>query len=267
MQTFKQNTYIIKSRHVIQVNTFPSRTFLSCPSKEPAAELKQLLNRSLICTVLIDEFPPIFWIFCKPFISEIEILRSFSVQWQVSSLKKLCKQQATSKGVFICSCDIHNFLARNRNFLKKILRKTKSGQAASKIKDPKFEKELTYLVPYIFAEKKDNQTFLPLQRYRRVNRAMTMWIATARPIITTQHTAILPTPLRLRHLMRTLIVYKRTDENNSSPEEPSAASILREYLPSKKKKQVSSEDTLTNFFISMAQTWGLFPYEIRSKLK
>jgi uncharacterized protein YkuJ len=32
------------------------------------------------------------------------------------------------------------------------LRKTKSGQAASKMKAPKFEKELTSLLPYIFDE-------------------------------------------------------------------------------------------------------------------
>jgi hypothetical protein len=32
------------------------------------------------------------------------------------------------------------------------LRKTKSGQAASKMKAPKFEKKLTFLVPYIFDE-------------------------------------------------------------------------------------------------------------------
>jgi hypothetical protein len=32
------------------------------------------------------------------------------------------------------------------------LRKTKCGQAASKIKAPKFEKELTILVQYIFEE-------------------------------------------------------------------------------------------------------------------
>jgi hypothetical protein len=33
------------------------------------------------------------------------------------------------------------------------LRKTKSGQALSKTKFPKFEKKLTFLVPYIFEEK------------------------------------------------------------------------------------------------------------------
>jgi hypothetical protein len=49
-----------------------------------------------------------------------------------------------------------------------------------------------------------------------------------------------------------------------------ASSLLQEYLWSKKKNQASSEDTLSNFFISMAQTVQTFPLrdqiEIKGKL-
>jgi hypothetical protein len=76
------------------------------------------------------------------------------------------------------------------------------------MKGPKFEKELTSLA---MAKKHENQTFLPLQLYHGMTRAMAVRIATARSVISTQHTAVLATPLRLRHLMTSLIVYKRTD--------------------------------------------------------
>jgi hypothetical protein len=56
-------------------------------------------------------------------------------------------------------CIFSGYLCRERwkglrdNHRKALrLRKTKSGQAASKTKAPKFEKELSFLVPYIFDE-------------------------------------------------------------------------------------------------------------------
>jgi hypothetical protein len=69
--------------------------------------------------------------------------------------------------------------------------------------------------------------------------------------------------------MTSLIVYKTTDEKTHSAEEPSAVSVLQEYLWSKKKNLASSEDTLTKFFISVMQTVKTFPSrdEIESKGK
>ena len=110
----------------------------------------------------------------------------------------------------MCSCDIHNFLSRNRNLLTKILRKTKSGHAASKTKAPKFEKELTFLAPYIFDEEtRQSHISAPstLSQDEQSNDDMD-----SNGTADNNNTAILPTPLRLRQLRPPLTVYKRTDE-------------------------------------------------------
>jgi hypothetical protein len=80
---------------------------------------------------------------------------------------------------------------------------------------------------------------------------MMMRRATARSIISTQHTAILPTPLRLRRLIPLLIAYKKKNRRKRThlPGAPCAAPVLQEYLWSKRKNLASSEDTLTSYKI------------------
>jgi hypothetical protein len=128
------------------------------------------------------------------------------------------------------------------------------------MKAPKFEKESTFSAPHISDEITLKPNVSSLQLYHRMNSEMTVRIATARSIISTQQTATLPTPLRPRHLMTSLIVYKRTDGTefihpNCLLQLPFFSNICRQ----KNKTQTSSEDISTKFFIRSALFWDITP--------
>lgn len=62
------------------------------------------------------ELPPIFLRFSSPLMLEIETLKSFSVQWHVSSLIKLCKQHVAILTVTMSSGVIDNLRSKILNF-------------------------------------------------------------------------------------------------------------------------------------------------------
>jgi hypothetical protein len=149
-------------------------------------------------------------------------------------------------------------LRDNRKALR--LQKTKSCQAASKMKAPKFEKELTFLVPYIFGEetRQSNISFPSTLSQDEQSNDDVDSDGTAGNN-DTAHSCITDITAPSSPRASTDCVQQNRRKRTYSPEEPSEASVLQENLRSKKKNQPSSEDKLTNFFISMAQNVKTFP--------
>ena len=144
--------------------------------------------------------------------------------------------------------------------------KTKKWTSGIKNEGSKIWKIIKFLILYIFDEEtRHSKEFFAFNFYHRLNIVMKIRVAKAWSVISTQHIAILPLPLGLRHLMPPLIVYNRTEQKELIPRRTFCGIHSWRYLWSK-KNQASSEDTLTNFLVCH-KPWRLFLHEIRSKLK
>jgi hypothetical protein len=150
------------------------------------------------------------------------------------------------------------------------LRQAKSGQGASKIKAPKFEKELTFLVPYICDEEiRESKIYSPSNLTQDEKSSDNMDSHGTVDNNDAAHSSITDTTAPASSHACTDCVQKNQRKRTHSPEEFSAP-VLQEYSRPKQKNQSSSEDTLTDFFICMAQTVKTFPLtdqiEIKGKL-
>jgi hypothetical protein len=146
------------------------------------------------------------------------------------------------------------------------LRKTKSGQATSNTKPPKYEKELSFLSPYLLDDAIRQSNFPSAgvddgngeDDDRNTDDIEEDSVTANDSNLSTQSSA------RSSYTSRS----KRTKKCTSS-EEPSAAVILKEYLDAKKATDIPNrqDDTLTNFFLNMADTVKSFPTKDQVELK
>lgn len=146
------------------------------------------------------------YLYCRRLITHKTILFSFYV------LAKACRERWT------------RIRDNHRKALN--LRKTRSGQATPKLKPPKFEKELSFLVPYIFDEEsresnissqlsQDNESYLEDAYDEIIDR---------------------PTNVEDTDDISPLSSTSRSSGRKRKTSEPTAASVLQEYLQKKKSK-------------------------------
>ncbi|KAK9872649.1 hypothetical protein WA026_018783 [Henosepilachna vigintioctopunctata] len=168
------------------------------------------------------------------------------------------------------------------------LRKTKSGQAASKMKPPKFHMELQFLTPYITDEEERITNFSSTNLEENtdlVNDEIGIFKFES-------NEASNPFPSTSSYLAQSDSSKQRS--NNSTPTSQSVASsfsnrsasnrkkrmsrnlasqsttatVLQKYLTSKADKQNQPPiDTLTEFFTNMARTVKCFPIEDQIRIK
>lgn len=145
------------------------------------------------------------------------------------------------------------------------LRKTKTGEAASKIKAPKFEKELSFLIPYLgMGDESDHSNIPPSSTSVQQKHE---FLETNDFDDQNLSNLSIPSDYNTSGNMNHRIIRKR------GTEEKSVAAVLQDYLEMKKytmNKISLTEDHLTHFFINMAQTVKTFPLrdqiEIKQKL-
>ncbi|CAK1591018.1 unnamed protein product [Parnassius mnemosyne] len=139
------------------------------------------------------------------------------------------------------------------------LRKTKSGQAASKIKPPKYNKELSFLTSYINDEEHrlSNISLPEREIVRETSSSHVLYSQVDSPGDDSQHSeSPLPRYTPTRPYSRTSS-HKSTDNPTTS-----VAAVLKEYLAKQKDVPHNSaqnninvhQDPLIEFFMSMART-------------
>ncbi|GLV33363.1 hypothetical protein CBL_21465, partial [Carabus blaptoides fortunei] len=159
------------------------------------------------------------------------------------------------------------------------LRKTRSGQAASKLKPPNFDKELSFLVGYLFDEETRHSNISSPTTISNDNDSE----AEDRANFDEEH----HNDIRLSETFSdgvsapsssgasTPIFKKRRIGSRCVSEEPSAAAVLKDFLKSRENtnknkqcgQQIAADDHLTNFFITMAQTVKTFPLHDQIEIK
>lgn len=153
-------------------------------------------------------------------------------------------------------------------------RKTKSGQAASNKKPPKYEKELQFLIPYITDEDNRESNFTPSES-ATVNLDddnedelpdIDEPLSPERPQIASQASSLMNRPHSSSSTSTSSIhrnaPYVNKKRNRSGvPTERTAATVLDDYLNNKRgSAQVEvAEDPLTSFFMTMSKTVKGFP--------
>lgn len=161
-------------------------------------------------------------------------------------------------------------------------RKTKSGQAASNKKPPKYEKELQFLIPYITDEDNRQSNFTQPE-----SPAVTLdnddedeLRDTDDPLSpeTSQVASQRPSLLNRPHSCSSAGSASTTSGKRNSPygyrkrsrsgvsTEKTAATVLDEYLGSK-RAQTEPEDPLTSFFLTMSKTVKGFPIKDQIQVK
>lgn len=160
-------------------------------------------------------------------------------------------------------------------------RKTKSGQAASNKKPPKYEKELQFLIPYITDEDNRQSNFAQPE-----SPAVTLdnddedeLLDTDAPLSpeTSQVASQRPSVLNRPHSCSSASTtsgkrnspygYRKRSRSGVSTEK-TAATVLDEYLASKRDPaQTEPEDPLTSFFLTMSKTVKGFPIKDQIQVK
>lgn len=148
------------------------------------------------------------------------------------------------------------------------LRKTKSGQAASKLKPPKYYKELTFLTPYLNDEEERLSNLSPpigddsngdeeeLEISRNLNNLDSDTVNESSDTQESQPTSSL--------------LSSRTVGRKSkfvTPQQPTAANVLQEYLSKKEQLNSLQSDPMVEFFINMAKTVKTFPIRDQVHIK
>lgn len=150
------------------------------------------------------------------------------------------------------------------------LRQTKSGQAAKNMKPPKFFKELTFLVPYLF-EDEDRISNIPESENTK-NSENEVCGATEE----NSHDSFpeAPSPnindFEIRKPTPTVTSNRKIQKRAPSRESTSTnsvASVFENYLNKKQKISPVEEDPLITFFVSMAQTVKRFPLTDQIEIK
>lgn len=145
------------------------------------------------------------------------------------------------------------------------LRKTESGQGATKLKPPKFEQELSFLINYITDEEQRRSNLssgdisadsdLEEEREGETSGFASQIVSVPSPSPTTTDTigssAVTPSSIRPKN---------KSKKSQSTPETMTAASVLQQYLSQKDTlNALPNHDHLTDFFINMANTVKHFP--------
>lgn len=168
-------------------------------------------------------------------------------------------------------------------------RNTKSGQAAKKIKPPKYEKELTFLVPYLFDYDNRQSNFTPSVTHTPPSReessdfgedeneeAVDLHETPASTVLTS---AALNSPASISTALTTSSATSSSNKPTANhkkrnrsgyPPEKTAANVLQDYLAQKnneRSKTQEPEDSLTAFFMTMAKTVKGFPLRDQIDMK
>lgn len=167
-------------------------------------------------------------------------------------------------------------------------RQTKSGQAARKIKPPKYEKELTFLVPYLIDYDNRQSNFTPSVTHTPPSREESDFGEDENeetvdlhetPASTVLTSAALNSPASISTALTTssatsssnIPTAKHKKRNRSGyPPEKTAANVLQDYLAQKNNelsKAQEQEDSLTAFFMTMAKTVKDFPLRDQIDMK
>lgn len=149
------------------------------------------------------------------------------------------------------------------------LRQTRSGQAATNMKPPKFHKELTFLIPYLFDEE-ERTTNILTERSDSI-----LEVSEVEELSEDNAVEVQNAYNDMSQLSSTPSIAVSNRKNKRRPvtaatSSSSVASVFENYLRKKQKTQTTSDDPLMNFFMSMAQTVKTFPLpdqiEIKRKL-
>jgi len=148
------------------------------------------------------------------------------------------------------------------------LRKTKSSQAASKLKPPKYYRELTFLAPYLNDEEErlsnlseptgddSNDDEEELETSRNLNNLDS---DTVNESSDTQESQPTPSMLSSRNIGR--------KSKFVTPQQPAAANVLQGYLSRKEQLNSIQSDPMVEFFINMAKTVKTFPIRDQVHIK
>ncbi|KAE9525636.1 hypothetical protein AGLY_014163 [Aphis glycines] len=176
----------------------------------------------------------------------------------------------SSDGLGITSNACKERWTRTRDNHRKALnlRKTKSGQAASKLKPPKYYKEFTFLTPYLNDEEEKLSNLSPpigddsngdeeeLEISRNLNNLDSDTVNESSDTQESQPTSSL--------------LSSRTVGRKSkfvTPQQPTAANVLQEYLSKKEQLNSIQSDPMVEFFINMAKTVKTFPIRDQVHIK
>ncbi|XP_033610344.1 uncharacterized protein LOC117282911 [Cryptotermes secundus] len=151
---------------------------------------------------------------------------------------------------------------------------TKSGQAVSKMKPPKFHKELQFLTPYLHDDEDRMTNLTPSIPYASSNlEEEEDETQSEHPLTTFQ---IPPCSPATSDTQRSSFANTHSNtygrrkriSRNSTPQ-PTAASVLDKYLKSKEMKSTTNPptDPLIEFFINMARTVKTFPLQDQIHIK
>lgn len=145
------------------------------------------------------------------------------------------------------------------------LRKTKSGQAASKLKPPKFSQELSFLVPYLNDEEERRSNLSP--RNDNNNDETQLDALSDSSNLDNNILSDSPSPLSIQSATSTRTVGRKSSFAASQASQgPTAANVLQEYL-TKTEQHRNQSDPLLHFFISMAKTVKTFPLQDQIHIK
>lgn len=148
------------------------------------------------------------------------------------------------------------------------LRKTKSGQAASKLKPPKYYKELNFLTPYLNDEEErlsnlsspigddSNGDEEDLEISRNLNNLDSDTVTESSDTQESQTTSSMSSS---RNVCR--------KSKFVTPQQPTAANIFQGYLSRKEQLNSIQSDPMVEFFINMAKTVKTFPIRDQVHIK
>lgn len=139
------------------------------------------------------------------------------------------------------------------------LRKTKSGQAASKLKPPKFFQELSFLVPYLNDEEDRRSNLSP--RSVNNNDETQLEALSDSSNLDTSDAGSQQSIESARTVGR-----KSTYAASQTSQGPTAANVLQQYL-TRTAQNRNLSDPLVDFFINMAKTVKTFPLQDQIQIK
>ncbi|KPI97208.1 hypothetical protein RR46_09115 [Papilio xuthus] len=142
------------------------------------------------------------------------------------------------------------------------LRKTKSGQAASKIKPPKFSQELAFLAPYVNDDEEQQTDLSPVY----VNNNDESQFEAQSDSNSIHHNELTDTPNPL--IIESATSSRILDRNSSCApsQELHTPEVLQDYL-ARAEQNRNENDPLLHFFISMAKTVKTFPLQDQIQIK
>ncbi|CAG4951261.1 unnamed protein product [Parnassius apollo] len=138
------------------------------------------------------------------------------------------------------------------------LRKTKSGQAASKIKAPKFSQKLSFLTPYLNDEEERRSNLSPRSANNNEETQLESLNELGYP--DNNVSSDVQSEQSMQSLGSSRIIRKKSIfATSQASQDPTAASVLQDYLSTAETRNQS--DPLLDFFINMAKTLKTFPLQ------